>query len=98
MSENYPILSKIKDPSDVRKLPFKKLLKLVTECRQRIVEVTSQSGGHLASSLGTVEITVALLKKLNLEKDIIVWDVGHQAYSYKLLTGRNETFDTIARY
>ena len=95
MSENYPILSKIKDPSDVRKLPFKKLLKLVTECRQRIVEVTSQSGGHLASSLGTVEITVALLKKLNLEKDIIVWDVGHQAYSYKLLTGRNETFDTI---
>ncbi len=95
MNANYPILSKIKEPSDVRALSTKKLLQLVKECRQRIIEVTSQSGGHLASSLGTVEITVALLKKLDLEKDIIVWDVGHQAYSYKLLTGRNETFDTI---
>ena len=95
MSKNYPVLSKIKHPSDVRVLSSDKLLQLVEECRQRIIEVTSQVGGHLASSLGTVELTVALLKKLDLEKDIVVWDVGHQAYSYKLLTGRNEIFDTI---
>ena len=95
MSQTYPILNSIKDPSSIRSLSNKKSLKLIAECRQRIIEVTSQVGGHLASSLGTVELTVALLKKFDLNKDFIIWDVGHQAYSYKLLTGRNENFASI---
>lgn len=93
----YPILEKINHPKNVRTLSIKKLQCLVNECRHRIIEVTSQKGGHLASSLGTVELTVALLKKFDLEKDVIVWDVGHQAYSYKILTGRNKKFSTIGQ-
>lgn len=95
MSLKYPILSKIAHPNFIHQLSNKKIIQLIGECRQRIIEVTSKSGGHLASSLGTVELTVALLKKFDLDKDFIIWDVGHQAYSYKLLTGRNKSFDTI---
>jgi 1-deoxy-D-xylulose-5-phosphate synthase len=76
---------------------LKELTQLAEECRQRIIEVTSQRGGHLASSLGTVEITVALLKNFNFNIDRIVWDVGHQAYAYKILTGRNEKFDSLGK-
>ncbi|MCH1520022.1 MAG: 1-deoxy-D-xylulose-5-phosphate synthase [SAR324 cluster bacterium] len=76
---------------------MKELTQLAEECRQRIIEVTSQRGGHLASSLGTVEITVALLKNFNFNIDRIVWDVGHQAYAYKILTGRNEKFDSLGK-
>ena len=94
---NYPILDKLVHPKNIRLLNFKKLQSLVHECRQRIIEVTSQKGGHLASSLGTVELTVALLKKFDLTNDCIIWDVGHQAYSYKLLTGRNNKFPTIGQ-
>ena len=93
----YPILERIIHPKNIHTLSLKKLQSLVAECRQRIIEITSQKGGHLASSLGTVELTVALLKKFDLEKDIIVWDVGHQAYSYKILTGRNKDFNTIGQ-
>ncbi|MDG1860190.1 MAG: 1-deoxy-D-xylulose-5-phosphate synthase N-terminal domain-containing protein, partial [SAR324 cluster bacterium] len=76
---------------------MKELTQLAEECRQRIIKVTSQRGGHLASSLGTVEITVALLKNFNFNIDRIVWDVGHQAYAYKILTGRNEKFDSLGK-
>ncbi|MBC8395035.1 MAG: hypothetical protein H8E17_21000 [Deltaproteobacteria bacterium] len=83
--------------NEVQSLSLKKLEELAAECRNRILEVVSRTGGHLASSLGAVELTVALAKVFNLEKDKIVWDVGHQAYAYKLLTGRNERFEQIGQ-
>ena len=91
------ILASISKPKDIQKLNLEELSQLVLECRQRIIEVTSQRGGHLASSLGTVEITVALLKHFDFERDRIVWDVGHQAYAYKILTDRNEKFDSLGK-
>ena len=89
------ILSSISQPKDIQNLNLDELTHLAYECRQRIIEVTSKKGGHLASSLGTVEITVALLKHFDFSEDRIVWDVGHQAYPYKILTDRNESFDSL---
>jgi 1-deoxy-D-xylulose-5-phosphate synthase len=91
------ILASISQPKEIQNLNLKELTQLATECRQRIIEVTSQRGGHLASSLGTVEITVALLKNFDFSLDRIVWDVGHQAYPYKILTDRNERFDSLGK-
>ena len=79
------LLESISQPTEIQNLNLQELTQLAEECRQRIIEVTSQRGGHLASSLGTVEITVALLKNFNFNIDRIVWDVGHQAYAYKIL-------------
>ncbi|SVC97680.1 uncharacterized protein METZ01_LOCUS350534, partial [marine metagenome] len=89
------LLKTISQPQDVQHLNLNELMQLAGECRRRIIEVTSKRGGHLASSLGAVEITIALFKLFDLERDRIVWDVGHQAYTHKLLTGRNENFDTL---
>jgi len=75
------LLESISQPTEIQNLNLQELTQLAEECRQRIIEVTSQRGGHLASSLGTVEITVALLKNFNFNIDRIVWDVGHQAYA-----------------
>ena len=91
------LLESISQPTEIQNLNLQELIQLAEECRQRIIEVTSQRGGHLASSLGTVEITVALLKNFNFNIDRIVWDVGHQAYAYKILTGRNEKFDSLGK-
>jgi len=91
------LLESISQPSEIQNLNLQELTQLAEECRQRIIKVTSQRGGHLASSLGTVEITVALLKNFNFNIDRIVWDVGHQAYAYKILTGRNEKFDSLGK-
>ncbi len=91
------LLESISQPTEIQNLNLQELTQLAKECRQRIIEVTSQRGGHLASSLGTVEITVALLKNFNFNIDRIVWDVGHQAYAYKILTGRNEKFDSLGK-
>jgi len=91
------ILASISQPKEIQNLNLKELTQLAAECRQRIIEVTSQRGGHLASSLGTVEITVALLKNFDFSLDRIVWDVGHQAYPYKILTDRNEIFDSLGK-
>jgi len=91
------ILGTISQPKDIQNLNIRELTQLATECRQRIIEVTSQRGGHLASSLGTVEITVALLKNFDFSVDRIVWDVGHQAYPYKILTERNTEFDSLGK-
>ena len=91
------ILASISQPKEIQNLNLQELTQLAEECRQRIIEVTSQRGGHLASSLGTVEITVALLKNYDFSIDRIVWDVGHQAYAYKILTDRNEKFDTLGK-
>ncbi len=91
------LLESISQPSEIQNLNLQELTQLAEECRQRIIKVTSRRGGHLASSLGTVEITVALLKNFNFNIDRIVWDVGHQAYAYKILTGRNEKFDSLGK-
>ena len=91
------LLESISQPTEIQNLNLQELTQLAEECRQRIIEVTSQRGGHLASSLGTVEITVALLKNFNFNIDRIVWDVGHQAYAYKILTGRDEKFDSLGK-
>jgi len=91
------LLESISQPTEIQNLNLQELTQLAEECRQRIIKVTSRRGGHLASSLGTVEITVALLKNFNFNIDRIVWDVGHQAYAYKILTGRNEKFDSLGK-
>lgn len=83
-----------KSPKD---FPETQLLDLAKEVRTRIIEVVSQNGGHLASSLGAVELVIALLKVFDSEKDPIVWDVGHQTYAWKILTGRNDRFDTLRK-
>jgi len=89
------LLSKIGKPGDVAELSLEERLALVDEVRNRIIEVVSNTGGHLASSLGVVELTVALLSVYSPPADKIIWDVGHQSYPWKLLTGRADRFHTI---
>ena len=90
----FNILNKIKDPEDLRKLTVDELPQLCKELREDIVQELSVNPGHLASSLGAVEITVALHYVFDTPEDRIVWDVGHQAYGHKILTGRREQFKT----
>ncbi len=89
------ILDTINSPKDLKALPVHKLYQLVREIRQRIINTVSKSGGHLASNLGVVELTIALHYVFNTPQDKIIWDVGHQCYTHKLLTGRRERFDTL---
>ena len=91
------LLDKIDSPDDLKKIPRSKLKSVAAEIRKMIVNVISQSGGHLASSLGTVELTIALHVVFNSPKDKIIWDVGHQAYAHKILTGRRQSFETIRK-
>jgi len=90
-------LAGIATPQDLKRLPPEALPALAEEIRERIIEVVSKTGGHLAPSLGTVELTIALHYVFNTPDDVLIWDVGHQAYGHKILTGRNERFDTIRR-
>ncbi|MBQ6211161.1 MAG: 1-deoxy-D-xylulose-5-phosphate synthase [Prevotella sp.] len=90
----YGLLEKIKYPADLRKLPIDQLKEVCKELRDDIVNELSVNPGHLASSLGTVELTVALHYVFNTPEDRLVWDVGHQAYGHKILTGRRDTFCT----
>lgn len=89
------ILETIKDAGDVRKLSREQLPQLAREVRDRILETVSKKGGHLGSSLGATELTIALHYVFNTPKDKIVWDTGHQTYGHKLLTGRQDRFDSI---
>ncbi len=89
------ILNTINKPSDVKNLTDAQLELLCTEIRQTLVDTVASTGGHLASNLGTVELTVALHKMFNSPEDKIIWDVGHQAYAHKLLTGRRDAFSTL---
>lgn len=93
--ERYPILAKIDDPADLRALPEEKLPALCREIREFLIRNVSKTGGHLASNLGTVELTVALHRVFESPLDSIVWDVGHQSYTHKILTGRRERFATL---
>jgi len=92
------LLESINSPQDLKKLNHEQLNILAAELRKTIIEVVSQSGGHLASSLGAVELTVALHYCLDAPRDKIIWDVGHQSYAHKLLTGRNKDFTSLRQY
>lgn len=98
MADKYPILSTINFPSDLRKLDKKQLKPLCKELRTFIIEELANNPGHLASSLGVVELTVALHYVFDTPEDRIVWDVGHQAYGHKILTGRREKFSTNRKF
>ncbi len=89
------ILENIKSPSDIKKLSDSQLELLCTEIRRVLIDTVASTGGHLASNLGTVELTVALHKMFSSPDDKLVWDVGHQAYTHKLLTGRFDRFGTL---
>jgi len=91
----YKYLDRISSPADVKKLSIKQLSKLADEIRAKIIDTTSRKGGHLAPSLGVVELTIALHYCMESPKDKILWDVGHQSYAHKLLTGRRKNFDTL---
>lgn len=95
MIDGISILENIKNPSDVKSLNDSELEKLCAEIRKTLVDTVASTGGHLASNLGTVELTVALHRSFNSPEDKIVWDVGHQAYAHKLLTGRYSSFSTL---
>ena len=96
-SESYPLLSKINSPADLRKLPVEELPKVCVELREFIIDALSKNPGHFASSMGAIELTVALHYVFDTPYDRIVWDVGHQAYGHKILTGRRDVFDTIRK-
>ncbi len=89
------ILDQVESPEDVKNLPVDSLKILAAEIRELIIDTVSKRGGHLASSLGVVELTLAMLKVFSPPKDRIVFDVGHQAYTYKILTGRRKGFETL---
>jgi 1-deoxy-D-xylulose-5-phosphate synthase len=88
-------LENIQSPVDLKKVPQDKLPELASEIRHRIIGVVSKTGGHLASSLGAVELAIAVHYAFCAPEDVIIWDVGHQAYAHKILTGRNSRFDTL---
>ena len=92
------LLEDINYPRDVQTLTNKELYKLSDEIREFLIEKVSKTGGHLSSNLGVVELTLSLYKTFNFEKDKIVWDVGHQTYIHKILTGRKGKFDTLRKY
>ena len=92
------ILDRINKPDDLKKLNLLEKNKLAEEIREYILEVVSKNGGHLASNLGVVELTIALHSVFDLPQDKIVWDVGHQSYVHKILTGRKEQMQTLRKF
>lgn len=98
MSAATPILDSIAGPSALKALDSSELARLAAEIRQTLVETVAVTGGHLAPNLGVVELTLGLHRALDCPKDKIIWDVGHQAYVHKLITGRRERFDTLRTY
>ena len=96
--KNDQILPLINSPADIKRLALGSLGMLAQELREMIISSVSQTGGHLASSLGTVELTIALHRVYNTPEDKLLWDTGHQAYSHKILTGRRDSFSTLRQY
>jgi 1-deoxy-D-xylulose-5-phosphate synthase len=94
----YPLLQKIDEPADLRALPRSQLVPVARELRQFLIDTISQSGGHFAAGLGSVELTVALHYVFDTPEDRIVWDVGHQSYPHKTLTGRRGRLDTVRKH
>lgn len=91
------MLEKIQKPNDIKKIPADQLPALAEEIREFIIESLSKTGGHLASNLGVVELTIAMHRVFDLPKDKLIWDVGHQSYTHKILTGREDGFETLRR-
>ena len=94
----YNVLDRVNSPEDVKKLNIEETEKLAEEIREYLIETVSKTGGHLASNLGVVELTIALLKAFDAPSDKIVWDVGHQSYVYKMLTDRKEKLETLRQF
>ena len=93
----YKFLEGIKTPEDLKKLNIEELNSLCAEIRDLLINTVSKNGGHLASNLGAVELTVAIHSVLNAPDDSIIFDVGHQCYTHKLITGRYSDFETIRK-
>ena len=91
------MLEKINKPNDIHKIALADFPELAAEIRQFLIRSVSHTGGHLASNLGVVELTLALHNVLDLPQDKIIWDVGHQAYTHKILTGRKEGFVNLRK-
>ena len=91
------MLELINKTGDIKKIPENRLNDLAEEIRRFMIEKVTKTGGHLASSLGTVELTIALHRVYDLPDDKIIWDVGHQAYTHKILTGRKDEFERMVR-
>ena len=91
-------LSELSSPKDIKDLSYEELDVLAGEIRQELIQTVSQRGGHLASNLGVVELTLALHRVYDMPKDKIVFDVGHQSYVHKLITGRNHTFQSLRTF
>ena len=96
--KKYPLLNTINSPADLKKLSLDEMVRLAAEVRSKIIETVASTGGHLAPNLGVVELTIALHYVFNAPKDKILWDVGHQSYTHKLLTGRRDRFHTLRTY
>ena len=94
----YNILNKVNSPADLKNLKPEELDTLAGDIRSFMVDTVSVTGGHLASSLGAVETTIALYKVFDIDHDKVIWDVGHQAYAHKILTGRKDSFNTLRQY
>ncbi|NHZ84950.1 MAG: 1-deoxy-D-xylulose-5-phosphate synthase, partial [Planctomycetia bacterium] len=92
------LLNKINYPADIKKLSIDDLKKLAKEIRKYTITTVEKTGGHLASTLGAVELTIALHYVYDTPKDKLVWDVGHQGYAHKILTGRKDKLNTIRQY
>src|SRR4051812_35793207 len=90
-----PLLESIDDPADLRRLPRTQLAEVAEELRNYVLHSVSRTGGHLSSNLGTVELTVALHYVFDTPNDRIVWDVGHQTYPHKILTGRRDRMESL---
>ena len=95
MINNSSLLKDINFPSDLRKLKEKDLQKVVDEVRNEMIDAVSQTGGHLGAGLGVVELTIALHYVFDTPNDKLIWDVGHQSYPHKILTGRKEKIRTL---
>ena len=91
-------IEKIKSSSDLKKMDLTSKKKLASEIREYILAVVSKNGGHLASNLGVVELTIALESVFDVSRDKIVWDVGHQCYTHKIINGRYEEFKTLRKF
>ena len=91
------ILDKVNMPDDLKKLTINEKNELAGELREKIIDIVSKNGGHLASNLGVVELTIALHSVFNMPEDKIVWDVGHQTYVHKMLTGRKDKMKSLRK-
>ena len=97
-AEMEEVLNRVNYPEDIKNLNLEEKEKLAEELRKLILNVVSKNGGHLASNLGVVELTIALHDVFNLPEDKIIWDVGHQTYVHKILTGRKYRIDTLRQF